>query len=439
MKTSKKIISLLLILSMILIPLRSYAILTLVCEVKNQATPVNFDEGVLTKKITNIQNDEVTIELNLSINNNKVIKSDTEILFLIDNSSSMKTVLEDGLTSRKTKILNSTKELIRKINKNNPNVKMGLISFEGKTQLIQDFTNDEDTLQNACNTLIEKNCSGGTNMASALNIAKQKFNESTKNKILVLLTDGLPTDGQKQTKAQLQDENVYIISTLVDVIGLDDKNKKNIENIFGTQQAPTADRFYNIEDRDIETIISKNIYERILEDFQSVVTNIKIDDYFPDEILKNFDITINEISKGETIKEKDFISWSINNLKASQNAILKYTLKLKDEYDSNIIEKILNTNKNVKLNYTNMIGDTKNLEMIDSPQIKITINKEEQINDTKNTQNTYLDNNQITKKADKTITNLQMPYTGTNSFILILLVIVLSGVSFIIIKRKLDN
>ena len=259
MKINKKIISLItLVMLMILIPFNVYGMS--INNVTDQGTPINFDEGILTKKITNIENNEVIIELNLSINNNKIISSDSEILFLIDNSSSMGTVLEDKVTTRKTKVVNSSSELIKKIHNNNSDVKMAIMSFSEEQQLVQDFTNNENTLVNACNNFAKQAPSGETNMANALNISKQKFSPNVKNKILILLTDGFPTDGDSSTKAQLQDENVYIISTLV---GVENSDKEKITSIFGTEINPVADKFYDIEDNDIETTISKNIYNRI--------------------------------------------------------------------------------------------------------------------------------------------------------------------------------
>ena len=446
MRINKKIINFIVIVAIILIPFKAYATATTISNIKNEATPINFDEGVLTKKITKIENNEVTIELNLSINNKKVISSNSEILFLIDNSSSMGTVLEDKVTTRKTKVVNSTTELIKKIHNNNPNVKMGIIAFSAGPQVIQDFTNNQSTLVNTCNNFAKQVSSGGTSIATSLNFAKQKFSSNVKNRILVLLTDGFPTDGEVATKEGLQDENVYIISTLVGLNNLDASNETYIKRIFGTKENPTADKFYNIADNDIETTISNNIYNRILDDFKSSITNIEIKDYFPEEIMNNFDITINNTSKGQAVQNGNIINWSIDNLDIGKNANLSYTLKLKDEYDLNLIEKVINTNQKVELNYTNLMGNSQNAQMLDTPQIKISNKENSQTynindNDNKssniNSKSESSSNKSPSIKNDTTTSKSTIPYTGTSSFILI--TIILGIIGLVILKRKMDS
>lgn len=432
MKINKKIIGLVMLLSIMLIQLSVYASTFSINNVVDEATPIATNEASLTNKITSINNDEVVLELNLNLKNNKVINSNSEILFLIDNSSSMGAVLEDKVTTRKVKVVNSTSELIKKIHNNNPDVKMAIMSFAEGQQLVQNFTNDENLLLNGCNSLIKSATAGGTNMATALNVAKQKFSANIENKILVLLTDGFPTDGDSTTKAQLQDKNVYILSTLV---GLDDSNKEKITSIFGTNANPVADRFYNIQDKDIETTISKNIYNRILEDFQASVSNsvnnIIIEDSFPEEITNNFDVIVNGASKGNIYQENNDITWEIGSLESGSNANLVYTLKLKDGFDESIIEKILDVDQKVKLSYSTIERNSQSVEMVDTPQIKIATKEE----------NVSISNKPTTtpksKKADTTITKTNIPYTGTNTFILI--AIILGVTSSILLKRKMDS
>lgn len=381
--------------------------------INEQATTINIDEGKLTKRITNINNNEITIELNLDINDEKVLNTNSEILFLIDDSSSMSTILNDGVTTRKVKIIDSTKALIEKINKNNPNVPIGLMNFASSSTLIQSFTNDKEVLINKCDDLKKHSAYGMTNMATALGKAKNTFSKNNTNKILVLLTDGLPTDGDDATKAQLQDENVYIISALVGLEGTNQEDQGKITSIFGTEANPTADRFYNIADDDIETAISNNIYNRLLIDFQSSLTNAAIKDYFPNEILNNFDITVSEPTKGTATKESDNITWQIPTISNNEKATLTYTLKLKDGYGTNLINKVINTNQKVEFTYTSRLGKNEKREMTDSPQIKVS----DQATD---------------KTSDNTLANSKIPNTGVSVAILILLAIVSIGIVLII-------
>ena len=300
---------------------------------------------------------------------------------------------------------------------------MGIMSFSSSPQVIQDFTNDKNILLNTCENFVQQNPSGNTNMATALSAAKQKFSSNVKNKILVLLTDGIPTDGDEATKIQLQDENVYIISTLV---GLNNTSQEQITSIFGTEQNPTADRFYNIADNDIETTISNNIYNRIIEDFQSSLANVVLKDYFPEEILNNFEVSILNATKGDAIMNDNAISWEITNIGSSENETLTYTLKLKNEYDTNLINKVVNTNQKVELEYINMLESTEKKEMTDSPQIKI--NSGEVLNK---------DDITTQSKTDGTTVNTKIPNAGVNMSIL--LAIFLGVISSIILNKKINS
>ncbi len=429
MRKYKKIIVIVTVLLSLLTQLTVYASTVSINNIKNEGTPINTDDGILTNKITSIQDNEVNLKLELSLNSNKIINSNSEILFLIDNSTSMNTVLEDKVTTRKTKVIKSTAELIKKIHTNNPEVKIGIMTFSKQTQLVQGFTNDQSNLINACDKVAKLAAEGDTKMATAISVAKQQFSGNIENKILVLLTDGFPTDGDSQTKAGLQDRSVYIISTLVGLDGLDDASKQKITSIFGTKENPSANRFYNIQDSDIETTISKNIYNRIVEDFQSSINNIQIKDYFSEEIINNFDIIINNVSKGQTIKSNKDIIWNIDTMKYGSNAILNYTLKLKNEYDENIIEKILDADQKVELSYNTIMKNNQTLQMLDAPQIQLTT---KEITSNVNTNQTPK-----SKKLDKTTVSKQIPYTGTNT--IILTTIVLGIISSIILKRKIDS
>ena len=62
-------------------------------------------------------------------------------------------------------------------------------------------------------------------MFSALKYSKKIFGQDVSNKILVLLTDGLPTENYNSTRVELMDNNVYIISALV---GLTNNNNEKI-------------------------------------------------------------------------------------------------------------------------------------------------------------------------------------------------------------------
>lgn len=448
MKRLGRIIILTIMLSSVLLMNTVYASTSVIKSKKESGTPIKIEEGVFTKKITNINDKEITIKLNFDITKDKTIKDSTEIMFLIDNSSTMGTIMQGTNQSRKVKVVNSTEELIKKINKNNPNAKMGIAYFSSTGRLLQALTNNQEELLKSCETFKNASPGGTTSMGAGLSVAKSSFTSEATEKILVFLTDGLPTDNKENVKNALKDQNIYIITTLVGLDNATDTQKAIIEEIFGTEANPVADKFYNIADTDIETTISQNIYNRILEDFQAKLTNIEIKDYFPEEIVNNFDISIKNNIKGNAEKGKDYISWKIDTLESGENGVLEYTLKLKENYNANIINKVIDTNKKVDLNYNDMKNKAQSKEMTDSPQIileqevsknDITGNRQDANNKNSINENSANKSSNILKGTDNTTANKILSNTGNRSICIIITIltiaVAISGTTFILKKK----
>jgi len=404
-KINRKIVAIIILMIICVVANISYASTQIIEQKKQAGTPITIEEGNLSKKITNIdkQNGEVTIQLKLDITKDRTITDNTEIIFVIDNSSSMNANIANTSLTRREKVINSTQELIKKINKNNPNAKMGIISFGVGPRLIQGLTNDKQQLLNSCAGFNNIQYEAATNIVPGITLAKSNFSSNTTNRILVVLTDGYPTDDLTRARNSLIDPNTYIITTLVGLESASASTKSIIKGVFGTEQNPVADRFYNIADAEIETTISKNIYDRVLEDFQGKVTNVNIKDYFPEEIINNFDITIKNTVNGIATKTGNTISWNIPKLQSKENATLEYVLKLKKEYSDNIVNKILSTNEKVEMTYNDMNNIVQTRKMADSPQI--ILNKEQNANTSNTTNNYESDTNVITNTSVNINTN----------------------------------
>ena len=118
------------------------------------------------------------------------------------------------------------------------------------------------------------------------------------------------------------------------------------------------------------SIISLIPVEKSLKD-------ITIVDYFPEEIIKNFDFAYVSNPNFGTISTKvdtsnNSITWTIPELENGQTATVQYKLKLKQNFDSAIVGKILNTNQKVDISYTDT-SDVKHQETSDiSPKLKLT-------------------------------------------------------------------
>lgn len=439
-KTNKILILIIFFTVILLLGSVVYASSTLTEKVKEEATPIIINEGKLSKKIIglNQENNEVTMQLNFQAGESKVIKGNTEIIFLIDNSSSMNSRIGNSNDTRKIKVTNSTKELINNISNNNSNAKMGIVYFSSSAGVLQGLTNSKEQLLSACNNFGHQSTSGSTNMIEGINLAKSNFTSDSNNKILVLLTDGIPSNSEQAVKDSLKDEGIYIITTLVGLENATDAEKATINNIFGSVENPVADKFYNISDSEIEKTIIQNIYNKIVEDFQSTTTNINIQDYFPQEILNNFDIIIKEPSKGNVSKDADYILWNIPELKSSENATLEYGLKLKENYDKSIINKVMNTNQKVELKYNDINNNSQIKTMEDSPQIILKENGAENgIKSNKSVVNSK--SGDILTGSDNTTSDKILSRTGYKDTILVILIVVSINMAIMGIRMKSIN
>ena len=166
-------------------------------------------------------------------------------------------------------------------------------------------------------------------------------------------------------------------SDQVPVTRTDSKTYGNIiEEIFGTKDNPTAGKFYNIQDSEIEKTITQDIYKDLMP-ISKELKDITITDYFPKEIVDNFDFAyvskanIGTIST-EINKQNNSITWTIPQLKSGETATVQYTLKLKQDFDSSIVGKILITNEKVDLSYTDFNDKKIDTTSDVSPKLKLT-------------------------------------------------------------------
>ena len=410
MKNFKKKFSIILFLLIILIAnfsLANYSTVKMeVVEEPVCSIPLGPNSGFEKKLISkDLTNKEVTIQLQVN-NNEQSILPTGELVLLLDNSDSMNEIVS-GTTTRKDLIFNSAKNLISNLLNGNNNLNVGIVSFSSNVDLqkegsIEDskveipLTNDSNKL---LQTLDSINANGPrTDLDAGLKLASQQFTKSTNNKYLIVLTDGVPNlavnydkhyysdDVINKTKTQLKDLSNNHINVITMLTGINDPDRipsgvsktqnQIIEEIFGTTTNPTAGKFYYVTDTDIEKTISSNIYKDLLPVSKSY-KDIKVVDYFPKEIIDNFEFAyitktnIGEIS-AEVDKTNNSITWTIPELKSGETATVQYKLKLKETFDSAIVDKILNTNQKVDISYSNFDDKTENKTSDISPKLKLT-------------------------------------------------------------------
>ena len=395
---------------------------------------------------------EKSVTLTLTLTNLKTVEEtnkDVEIFFVIDNSSSM---TEDyiGEQTRKQVVINSANSLVDKIFAENSNAKVGVVGFSSSPDaegtiadgsLRQGLTNSSDEVKNAISNLSELEVGDRTNIDAGVTIARDNFSqEENVQRYIILLTDGVPNNdinGNSQsysdevlnnTKSKLEAIEQSGIDIIAAMINLDETEepttgktyKELAETVFGTEETPTTSKYFYIPDGEIEDTIVNDIFDSLVITTDNTLRNITITDYFPQEIIDNFNFeyvatpNIGEVS--QTINtENNSITWNIELLSEGETASLSYKLTLKDDYDKDIIDVILKTNDKVEIT-----GEDNNGPIDEESDVSPTIRVE------------YEEPGVV---PDNTVSPKPIPQTGENS--LILFSILVAGLTIFIVARIL--
>ena len=414
-----------------------------VCTI-NFGTKSFVERSVISK---DLNNKEITLQLKVT-NGEESLKPTGEIMLVIDNSTSMLEPVTDTQT-REDLVINSAKTLITNLLEDNSKLKIGIVSFstnsdvtkEGTIEdakLVSNLSNDTESLISAVSNI--EYDGPRTDLDSGISLAKQYFTSETdkSHKYVIVLSDGVPNvainydrnyfsdDVISKTKSSLESlssiaDNVIVMLTGIssgDAVATPSKKTYNeiINEVFGTTEKPTIGKFYYVTDDKIEDTIKSDIYNDLLPVNQSF-TNLKIVDYFTKEIVDNFSFSYVKQPNIGTIsstidKSNNSITWSIPELKSGETAIVQYKLKLNSNYDSGIINKVLNTNSKLDLTYTDS-SDTTDTKTSDiTPKLKLTENLPT-----------------VIPKAGNTL------FFGTLGIILI--VSVLFGIRYFVIRNKM--
>ena len=367
------------------------------------------DNSSFEKKLVakNLNNKEITLQLQLT-NEETSLQPTGEIMLVIDNSQSMEDIVE-GTTTREDLVIESANTLVNTILEGNNHLKIGVVSFstnadatkEGTIEdanLVSDLSSDSQSLVSAISTI--QYTGPRTDLQSGLSLATQYFTEEDNNKYIIVLTDGIPNvaldyDGMyfsddviNKTNAELQSLGTAGYNVITMLTGIsnpdatpgtrnDDKTYANIiEEVFGTEENPTVGKFYYIQDNEIEQTITNDIYNDLLP-IEQVLKDIVVTDYFPQEIIDNFEFAyVSEPNIGTISADVDTtnnsITWTISELQPGETATVQYTLSLKETFDSDIVGAILDTNEKVDISYTALDGETVEETSDITPKLKLT-------------------------------------------------------------------
>ena len=355
----------------------------------------------------NLNQKEVTLQLQVT-NEEAALQPTGEVMLVIDNSQSMEEIVE-GTTTREDLVIESASTLVNTILSGNDNLQVGVVSFstnadvskEGTIEdasLVSNLSSDPQSLVSAISNI--QYTGPRTDLQAGLNLASQYFTETDNNKYIIVLTDGVPNvaldyDGMyfsDDVINKTRNELISLATSGYDVITMltgisnpdatpgtrqDDKTYANIiEEVFGTETTPTAGTFYYIQDSEIEQTITNDIYNDLLP-IDQVITDIVVTDYFPQEIIDNFEFAyvaqpnIGTIS-ADVDTTNNSITWTISELQPGETATVQYTLSLKRDFDSSIVGEILDTNEKVDLAYTDFNGKTVEDTSDVTPKLKLT-------------------------------------------------------------------
>lgn len=415
------------------------------------------EDGELIKKLISVDNPKKEIVLQIDVTNKKSVEETiepSEIFLIIDNSKSMSdNKLEDG-TTRKQAVFTAAIDLAEKILTEQPSTKIGVVSFSTNSEISKEGTledaslvikpsSDIDTIKTAINGIQATGVR--TDIDAGIQVAKANVSaDTTLNKYFILLTDGVPntavggptstyggevTTKTKATLSTLKTAEINLVTVMTGVnssyqpdptgaVSSDAAGKtyKDLaEAIFGTQETPNYGKFYYVTDANVTNTITKNVYSDVRKVKKNEIKNISVIDYFPANIIENYDFEIIEKANvGEVTatvnQENNSITWNIETLEAGKTASFKYKLTLKEKFNENILNVVTPTNEKVDVKYTDTDGKDQTETSKDSPSVKLT-------KETKKPENT-VDNTVAPDKIPQT--GDKIPYIFTAIFAIII-------------------
>lgn len=417
--------------------------------------------GKFTKELTSFDANkkEVTITLTLkNIMEQESITKPIEMFLILDNSHSMTSTYKEK--EKRQYVAETASAFVNALFDHYEKAKIGIVSFssvdlgstlgtENDAKLLLNLTDSKDAVQNTINNYTTTE-GPFTNIEAGLTIAENNFtNNADSQKYIVLISDGVPNlcldtnttlkysgvvaTNTKNKLISLKNKGYNIFSVLM---GLAESNTPNpsaptiadgsrnmtyrelAEEIFGTTSTPTAGSFYYIDYSNLSETVNTDIFNKITYSKDNTLKNIVVKDYFPREILENFNFkyvkspNIGKVS-AEVDSSDNSITWEIELLKEGEVATLSYKLTLKDEYNEEIVDKILPTNTKVDIAFETVDGKGNSNSDV-SPKVKLVVND--------------------VKVPDNTITENPIPQTGIYNTLFVILVS--ATIVFVIIRIK---
>ena len=385
------------------------------------------DMGSFKKELTGFDADKKEVTLTLTVTNTmeeEELTKPIEVYFVLDNSQSMTLTYQNKVKFEYVK--ETAKLFAQELFEHFVNPQIGIVSFssvdnstagddglslalgtQSDAKLLLPLSNSQETIENTIDSYSDT-YGPYTNIEAGLQLAMDNFSDSTESeKYVILISDGVPnlsldTENTliysgitaQNTKQQLIDMEEagyhHIFSILMGASEGDTPNpsaptiedgsrhmtyRELAEEIFGTEQNPTAGSFYFSDYENLSQIVNEEILNSMITTKDNSLKNIVIKDTFPQEIVDNFSfehVTAPNIGTvtNEIDETDNSITWTIPELAEGQVATLSYKLTLKDNYDAAIIDQILPTNEKVDIGFETADGEENSSSDV-SPKVRL--------------------------------------------------------------------
>lgn len=314
------------------------------------------------------------------------------------------------------------------------------------------------------------------NLEVAIRIAKNSFSDDV-NRILISLYDNVPgivigetarvnyggifgttaeeavrnhlTKIVNQTKTEilsLADEDISFIllrpddtsfdqtwtNTNTGEIILELDGKPYVDDLYGSIDNPTYGKMYSLNNDNLEQIVTDYIYNDVMGEIGTAISQVSIEFTFSQDILDNFDITIGNSSdiNIDNLTTDGIMVWNVGSLEANESATLNYSLQMKDMNNSSLLDKTIPIAEQVVLTYNDSSAQKHTVTSTDSPSVRLVRDEVIEIPDPGNNN---VNNNNNTP-IDNTVAPGTIPQTGINPIIFV--IIALSVIVMIVLIKK---
>ena len=287
---------------------------------------------------------------------------------------------------------------------------------ESDSEIVIKPTNDLNSITNAIKNMNSSKTAYRINLQAGIRLANKSFSNNS-NKILISLYDGVPNIAIGEYSAvigdnpetaikekhenlatytrneilSLKDSNVSFILLRPDDTSFDEEwfeagtrdklldfdGSPYVQKLYGTMDNPTYGKMYEFTEESIDKVITENISKGVKDLIATDISNVKVVDYFPEEIVNNFEFSYSQRPSIGTVSDSidsqtRTITWDIGTLKGEQIASLRYKLKLKNMNNKDLLNKEIATNEKLILTYNDDKNESYAVNLTTSPTIKLT-------------------------------------------------------------------